>query len=97
MSTTIGTHEHAAVLETFSVFCLHDGEYFKNRFATVKHVESYTLACLALHKYLRQTKNAGSSPSGFTDSENNSGNLIPGEWWSLNNRNNAFEDFFFFF
>ena len=26
---------------------------------TVKHVESYTLVCLALHNYLRQTKNAG--------------------------------------
>ena len=60
--------------------------------ATVKHVESYTLACLALHNYLRQTKNASYSPSGFTDSEDNSGNLIPGEWRSLNNRNNAFED-----
>ena len=48
--------------------------------ATVKHVESYILACLALHNYLRQTKNAGYSPRGFTDSEDNSGNLIPGEW-----------------
>ena len=60
--------------------------------ATVKHVESYTLACLALHNYLRQTKNASYSPSRFTDSEDNSRNLIPGEWRSLNNRNNAFED-----
>ena len=61
--------------------------------ATVKHVESYTLACLALYNYLRQTKNAGYSPSGFfTNSEDNSGNLIPGEWWSLNNRNNSFKD-----
>ena len=60
--------------------------------ATVKHVESYILACLALHNYLRQTKNAGYCPSGFTDSEDNGGSLIPGEWRSLNNRNNAFED-----
>ena len=60
--------------------------------ATVKHFESYTLACLALHNYLCQTKNAGYSPSAFTDPEDNSGNLIPGEWRSLNNRNNAFED-----
>ena len=45
----------------------------------MKHVESYTLVCLALHNYLRQTKNTGYSPSGFTDSEDNSGNLIPGE------------------
>ena len=52
--------------------------------ATVKHFESYTLACLALHNYLCQTKNAGYSPSGFADS--------PFEWRSLNNRNNAFED-----
>ena len=37
-------------------------------------------ACLALHNYLRQTKNAGYSRSGFTDSEDNC------------NRNNAFED-----
>ena len=52
--------------------------------ATVKHFESYTLACLALRNYLCQTKNAGYSPSGFADS--------PFEWQSLNNRNNAFED-----
>ena len=47
---------------------------------TVNNVEKYTLACLALHNYLRLTENAYYSPSGFIDSEDKDGNIIPGEW-----------------
>ena len=78
---------------TFGILSARWRIFQKPNRATLKHVESYTLACLALHDYLRQTKNTGYSPSGFfTDSEDNSGNLIPGEWWPLNNRNNPFKD-----
>lgn len=48
--------------------------------ATVGHVESYTLACISLHNYLRLTSNAHYSPTGFVDSEDNNGALLPGEW-----------------
>ena len=50
--------------------------------ATVIKVEKYTIACVALHSYLRQTENALYSPSGFTDSENDCGIIIPGSWRS---------------
>ena len=48
--------------------------------ATVENVEKYVLACLCLHNYLRKTKNAYYSPSGFIDSEDSSGSIQVGEW-----------------
>ncbi|XP_066914218.1 putative nuclease HARBI1 [Clytia hemisphaerica] len=48
--------------------------------ASVKNVESYTLACLSLHNYLRLTNNAGYVPAGFADSEDSSGNIVDGTW-----------------
>ena len=50
--------------------------------AMVSDVEKYTMACLALHNYLRQTENAFYSPSGFIDSENDYGIIILGSWHS---------------
>lgn len=35
---------------------------------------------MRLHNYLRLTKNASYTPQGFADSEDNSGNIIPGDW-----------------
>ena len=46
----------------------------------MENVENYTLACLALHNYLRLTDNAHYTPSGFVDSEDKDGNFLPGEW-----------------
>ena len=43
-------------------------------------VDSITKACLCLHNYLRLTSNAQYIPSGFVDSEDSSGNIIPGDW-----------------
>ena len=48
--------------------------------ATVGNAEKYTLACLALHNYLRLTDNACYTPAGFSDSEDKDGNYQPGEW-----------------
>lgn len=45
----------------------------------VNNVEQYTLACLALHDYVRLTESAYYSP-GFVDIEDNDGNIIPCEW-----------------
>ena len=46
----------------------------------MNNVEKYTLACLALHNYLRLTENVYYSPSGFVESEDKDGNIIAGEW-----------------
>ena len=43
---------------------------------SVKNVENYTLACLALHNYLRLTENAKYTPTGFADSEDSDGNIV---------------------
>ena len=48
--------------------------------ATIENVEKYTLACLALHNYLRLPDNAHYTLSGFADLEDKDGNLLPGEW-----------------
>ena len=51
--------------------------------AKIENVERFTLACLAMHNYLRLTENASYIPSGFLDSEDSSGNIKPGEWRSI--------------
>ena len=48
--------------------------------ASIENSESYVLATLVLHNYLRQTDNAFYTPAGFIDSENGSGEILPGEW-----------------
>ena len=48
--------------------------------ATVEHVELYVLAALALHNYLRLTRNAMYTPSGFVDFERGDGSIHLGEW-----------------
>ncbi|XP_066936564.1 putative nuclease HARBI1 [Clytia hemisphaerica] len=48
--------------------------------ASVKNVERYTCACLALHNYLRLTNNSSYTPSGFIDIESSDGTIKPGEW-----------------
>ena len=47
---------------------------------TVEHVELYVLAALALHNYLRLTRNAMYTPSGFVDFERGDGSIHLGEW-----------------
>ena len=38
------------------------------------------MACLSLHNNLMQTDNAMHTPTGFIDSENRDGKILPGEW-----------------
>ena len=47
--------------------------------ASVKNLENYTLACLALRNYLRLTENAKYIPTGFADCEDSDGNIVPGD------------------
>lgn len=51
--------------------------------ASVSTVENITKTCVCLHNYLKQPDNAFYVPNDFIYSENNSGNLIPGNWRSL--------------
>ena len=48
--------------------------------ASAKNVENYTLACLTLHNYLCLIENAKYTPTGFADSEDSYGNIVPGDW-----------------
>ena len=48
--------------------------------ASVKNIENYTLACLALQNYWRLIENAKYTPAGFADSEDSDGNIVPGDW-----------------
>ena len=42
--------------------------------------ERYTLACIALHNYLRQTNNQFYCPNSFADSEDSTGYIKEGDW-----------------
>lgn len=48
--------------------------------ANAMTVEKIAKAALCLHNYLKLTENANYIPSGFIDSEDSSGNIIPGDW-----------------
>ena len=48
--------------------------------ASIQNTESYVMACLCLHNYLRQTENSLYTPKGFIDIEYANGDIKPGEW-----------------
>ena len=48
--------------------------------ASVENAESYVLATLALHNYLRLTDNATYTPKGFVDSKDSTANATVGKW-----------------
>lgn len=51
--------------------------------ADIQNAEKYTLACIALHNYLRQTNNPCYCPSSFVDCDDGSGKIKEGEWRKL--------------
>lgn len=48
--------------------------------ANVDLVEKISQATVCLHNYLRFTENARYIPTGFVDSEDSSGHIVPGDW-----------------
>ena len=48
--------------------------------AKPENVVIYTKAAIALHNFLRCTKSAVYCPPGFTDGEDDAGNVIEGGW-----------------
>eukprot|EP00794_Sanderia_malayensis_P004350 gene4350-4929_t len=62
--------------------------------ASPSHVDNIVRTCLCLHNYLRLTANAQYVPKGFIDSENEMGDIIPGDWRSIvSNDNNGLVPF----
>ena len=57
--------------------------------ASISTVENITKACVCFHDYLKQTDNAFYVPNGFIDAEDNSGNIIPGNWRSIVDRDQS--------
>ena len=64
----------------FGILCTRWRIFHKPIKATVANVENYTLACLTLHNYLRQTDNSMYTPQGFVDSRSSNGQIKEGEW-----------------
>ena len=48
--------------------------------ASVVNAERHTLACIALHNYLRQTNNPFYCPNSFVDLKDSTGDIKEGEW-----------------
>ena len=51
----------------------------------VENAMEVVRACLALHNYLITKKDKAYVTSGFMDSENSNGNVVPGLWWAIIN------------
>ena len=64
---------------TFGILATRWRIFHKPIKATIENAENYTLACLALHNYLRQTDNAMYTPLEFVDCENKDGSIKEGE------------------
>ena len=48
--------------------------------ANINLIEKIVKATVCLHHYLRLTENVSYTPQGFVDSEDDSCNIIPGDW-----------------
>ena len=53
--------------------------------ANVDLVDKITKVSVSLHNYLRLTENATCTPAGFIDSEDSTGNILPGDWRNTGN------------
>ena len=65
---------------TFGILAARWGIYHSTIIASIENAESYVLATIALHNYLRLTDNAVYTPVGSVDSQASSGEIRPGQW-----------------
>ena len=65
---------------TFGILAARWRIYNSPIIASTENAESYVLATIALHNYLRVTDNAVYTPVSFVDSQASSGEKRPGEW-----------------
>ena len=69
------------VIENFFSILATRWMIFSTRIETsVVNAERYTLACIYLHNYLRQTNNPSSCPNSFVDCEGSTGDIKEEEW-----------------
>ena len=67
------------LLRTFGILVARWRVFQKPIDAKPERVEKIILVAIALHNYLRQTDKC----TMFMDSEDNSGNIVPGQWRSI--------------
>ena len=77
------SHARRVIENTFDILVARWRIFQKPINAKPERVEKSVLAAIALHNYLRQTDNVCYTPNGFVDSEDNSGNIVPGQWRSI--------------
>ena len=65
---------------TFGILAARWRIYHSPIITSIENAESYVLATIALHNYLRLTDNAVYTPVGFVDSQASNGEIRPGEW-----------------
>ena len=65
---------------TFGILAARWRIYHSPIITSIENAESYVLATIALHNYLRLTDNAVYTPVGFVDLQASSGEIRPGEW-----------------
>ena len=65
---------------TFGILAARWRIFHRPIWPTVKHIELYVLAALALQNYPRLISNAMYTPSGFIDSESGNGSILLQEW-----------------
>ena len=65
---------------TFGILAARWRIYHSPIIASIENAESYVLATIALHKYLRLTDNAVYTPVRFVDLQASSGETRPSEW-----------------
>ena len=53
--------------------------------ANLDLVDKITKTSVSVHDYLRLTENATCTPAGFIDSEDSTGNILPGDWRNTSN------------
>ena len=71
------------ITNTFGILAARWRIYHSPIIASIKNAESYVLATIALHNYLRLTDNAVYTPVGFVDLQALSGEIQPGEWCQI--------------
>ena len=73
----------------FGILCTRFRIFYVPIKASVKNVERYVKAAIALHNYLRPSENSLYCPQGFVDIESENGEIRPGHWRTIQERNNV--------
>ena len=78
-----GCHDVGEPLKHFWYSCSKMENFQKTNSCKPWTVEKIIKACECLHNYLKLTYSSHYVPDSFVDSEDNSGNYVPGDWRKL--------------